>query len=150
MFKHGRTGYTYYSVREKINYYKGVIAGRIDAPAETKRKAKGRLEELTRINEQPFATPTLVVTSDKHFGNDMPKPRLCVVVDEDDKDRVLVSPLYKRTTNVLVLDGALDRQVGEKKKWIGKSEIYETKYIENACVLTNNDKRKIVEILRKK
>ena len=150
MFKDGRTGYTYYSVREKINYYKGVIAGRIDAPAETKRKAKGRVRPLTAINEQAYTEPTLIMTNDMHFGNSISKPRLGVVIDADKKNRVLVAPVNQRTTKAIVLDKQPDRQVDERKAWIDKSEIYEIKYIRGVQPLTVYDKTKVKQILRKK
>ena len=145
MFKHGKTGQVYYSVREKINYYKAVIAGKKDAPAATKRKAKFRLKTLEKLNARTFDEPTLIVTDDKHFGNEMHKPRLGVVVAQDKRggDRVLVAPIHHRTSKVVVLDKTPDRQIDERKNWVNKSEIYETKYISGVKPLTKYDKAKI-------
>ena len=101
MFIHGKTGKKYYSVREKINYYNKVIAGKVDAPAETKRKAKLRLKTLNRINSAEYSEPSLIVKNDKHFGNGINKPRACVVIDTDSKGRLLVSSLENRNTKIL-------------------------------------------------
>lgn len=145
MFKHGMTEKVYYSVREKINYYKAVIDGRRDAPAAIKRKAKLRLKTLEKLNARTFDEPTLIVTDDKHFGNETHKPRLGVVVAQDKRggDRVLVAPIHHRTSKVVVLDRTPDRQVDERKNWVNKSEIYETKYISSVKPLTKYDKAKI-------
>lgn len=150
MFKHGKTNYTYYSVREKINYYKSVIAGNREAPVATKRKAKARLKTLQKINTQSYAEPTLIMTDDKHFGNGMSKPRIGVVIATDEKNRLLVAPLNKRTTQAIILDNQINRQVDERRAWIDKSEVYETKYVDGVKSLTKYDKEKIKCILRKK
>ena len=150
MFVHGKTGKKYYSVREKINYYKKVIAGKVpDAPAATKRKAKLRLKTLQRLNNRDYSEPCLVVTDDKHFGSTS-KPRGCVVVDCDQFGRLLVSPLHKRVTKVIVLDKDPNRQIGDVKRWIDSSEVYEIKNINNMKSLTRYDKEKVKAILRKK
>ena len=67
MFTHGRTNYTYYSVRVKINYYKKVINGRIQASVKTRRKAKLRLKTLNKINKQSYNEPRLIITDNTHF-----------------------------------------------------------------------------------
>ena len=150
MFIHGKTNKKYYSVREKINYYKKVIAGTQQAPASTKRKAKARLRTLQRIDAQTYREPTFIVTNDKHFGNKINKPRLGIVIDADNRGRLLVASVNQRTSNAVILDREPSRQVDERKKWIDKSEVYETKYIDGVKSLTKYDKAKIVEILRKK
>ena len=38
----------------------------------------------------------------------------------------------------------------KEKKWIDKSEVYETKYIDSVKSLTRYDKAKIIDVLRKK
>lgn len=151
MFKHGMTGKVYYSVREKINYYKAVIDGRRDAPAATKRKAKLRLKTLEKLNARTFDEPTLIVTDDKHFGNTIHKPRLGVVVADDERggDRVLVASVNRSVSKAVVLDNAPDRQVDEHKRWINRSEIYETKYLAGVKPLTKYDKAKIRKIYPK-
>ena len=73
-----------------------------------------------------------------------------VVIDADKKNRVLVAPVNQRTTKAIVLDKQPDRQVGERKAWIDKSEIYEIKYIRGVQPLTVYDKTKVKQILRKK
>ena len=143
MFKHGKTGQPYYSIREKINYYKKVINGTIDAPIKTRRKAKVRLQSLTKLNNRTFAEPTFVVTDDKHFENGISKPRICIVVATDEKGKVLAVPLNKRTTRSVVLDRQPDRQIDERKKWIDRCDIYETKYVTGIKPLTKYDKVKI-------
>ena len=151
MFVHGKTGKKYYSVREKINYYKKVIACKVpDASAATKRKAKLRLKTLQRLNNRDYSEPCLVATDDKHFGNSTSKPRGCVVVDCDQFGRLLVSPLRKRVTKLIVLDKDPDRQVGDVKRWIDSSEVYEIKSISNMKSLNRYDKEKVKSILRKK
>ena len=64
---------------------------------------------------------------DKHFGNKISKPRAYVVIDEDPKNRLLVSPIEKRSSNCIILNNDITRQIGNKKVWIDKSEIYENK-----------------------
>ncbi|MBO5027150.1 MAG: hypothetical protein J6C23_02665 [Clostridia bacterium] len=150
MFIHGKTKKKYYSVREKINYYKKVIAGKQQAPPTTKRKAKARLRTLQRIDSQTYAEPTFIVTNDKHFGNGIDKPRLGVVIDTDSRGRLLVASVNHRTSKAVILDKQPFRQVDERKKWIDKSEVYETKYIDSVKSLTRYDKAKIIDILRKK
>lgn len=75
--------------------------------------------------------------------------RLCAVIDEDKQGRVLVSPILERITKAIILDNDHDRQIGEKRKWIDRNDIYENKYIEGVKPLTDNDKSKIKKILRK-
>ncbi len=104
---------------------------------------------MNKINKTDFSNPCMIVTDDKHFGNKISKPRACVVVDRDDKGRLLVSPVEPRTTKVFVLDKMIDRQVINKKRWIDISEVYETKLIDDLKNLTQYDKHKIIEILRK-
>ncbi len=150
MFEHGKTKKKYYSVREKINYYKRVIAGTQQAPAATKRKAKARLKTLEKINTQTYEEPTFIVTNDKHFGNSIDKPRLGIVIDTDSRGRLLVASVNHRTSKAVILDKQPSRQVDERKKWIDRSEVYETKNIDGVKSLTKYDKAKIIEILRKK
>jgi hypothetical protein len=116
MFKHERTGKVYYSVREKINYYNKIVKGKIEVPASTKRKAKIRLKSLNKLNNRTYEEPTLIMTDDKHFGNSIHKSRIGIVIDKDNKDRVLVKPLHKRTTKSLILSNYPDRQLDEKKR----------------------------------
>lgn len=151
MFVHGKTGKKYYSVREKINYYKKVIAGKVpDAPATTKRKAKLRLKTLNRINTQSYSDPKLIVTDDKHFGNGISKPRLCVAVKEDQKGRIMVAPLYKRTSRTVIMDKNVDRQVSNTSdghvRWLDRSDVYEQKCVDSKISLTRYDKNKIKSI----
>ena len=143
MFKHGMTGKVYYSVREKINYYKAVIAGKKDAPATTKRKAKLRLKTLEKLNARTFDEPTLIVTDDKHFGHKMSKPRACVVVGQDKKNRLLACPVHKRTTKAVILENDTSRQVEGTPKPLDRSDVYETKYINGLASLTSGDKKRL-------
>ena len=155
MFIHGKTNKIYYSVREKIKYYNDCLKGKFlkpgqRLPAYKKEYAEFRIAQLKGSIKDKYNEPTIIVTNDKFFGNPIAKPRLSVVIDEDNKGRILCSPILPRTSKNIILDNDIDRQIGDKRKWIDKSEIYETKYIENACSLTNYDKKKIINILRKK
>ena len=151
MFEHGKNKDKYYSIREKINYYQKVIKGTVVASAKTKRKAKTRLKTLMKLNERRFEEPTLIVTDDKHFGDGISKPRLAVVVDTDPKKgKLYVASVNQRTSKAIILDNQIDRQIDERKKWIDRSDVYETKYIKGVKPLTRYDKRKIIEIARKK
>ena len=155
MFEHSKTKKKYYSVREKINYYKGILNGKglkegQRLPARVREYAEFRLTQLKGSLKTSYKDPAVIVTNDRFLGNKISKPRGCVVIDEDSKDRILVSPMEKRTSKCIILDNDISRQVGNKKVWISKSEIYENKYIENLPNLTFNDKNKIINILRKK
>lgn len=149
MFKHSKTGYTYYSVNEKINHYKEKLKSKFTT-AKQKEYAEMRIAELTGLKTRTFAEPALIVTNDTHFGNKMSKPRLCAVIDADNKGHVYIAPVIKRTTKSIILDNDYERQIGDKRAWVDRSEIYETKYIDGVMPLTNNDKAKIKHILRKK
>ena len=107
------------------------------------------MRTLTKLNNRDFNEPTLVVTDDKVFGNKISKPRLSVVIDKDD-DRLLVLPIYHRTTKQIILDNAPERQIDIRKRWIDKSNVYEDKYIDGAKSLTRYDKKKISLIWGKK
>ena len=108
------------------------------------------LRTLQRIDSQSYADPTFIVTKDKHFGNGIDKPRLCVSVGVDSKGRLLVAPINKRDISTIILDKQVDRQVSPRIKAIDKSDVYETKYIYGTKGLTRYDKVKIREILYKK
>lgn len=149
MFIHGRTGEKIYSVREKINHYKGILKQK-HVGAKKREYAEMRLQELQWLNEQSYSEPTMIVTDDKHFGNKISKPRGCVVVGKDNKNRLIVCPVHKRTTKSLVLDNDISRQVEVKGHKISDSEVYELKYIDGLKELTKNDQCKIREIFSKK
>ena len=149
MFKHGVTGYIYYSVREKINYYTKVLNGNIDVPIGTKNKAARRLKELKEINETNYnQEPSLIITDDKHFGNGISKPRLCVVTGIDRKNRLITYPLNKRTTNVVLIPSYPERQL-EQYRLLDKSDVYETKYINGVVPLNSLDKQIIKNLCKK-
>ena len=143
MFVHGKTNKKYYSVREKINYYNKVLKGQIVAPLKTRRKAKLRLKTLNKINNQLYNEPRLIVTDDKHFGNSISKPRLCIAYGTDKKGRIKVYSIEKRSSNIIILDNNIDRQISSKYKFLDKSDVYETKYILGVKPLTKNTKQKI-------
>ena len=151
MFKHGKTNQVYYSVREKINYYSGILKDKTAKP-ELKAKAIRRLPELQCIDSQSYDEPKVVVTDDKKFGNGMSKPRLCIAVKEDNKKRVLVAPVMKVTSNYVIFDNNIDRQISKtadgRNKWIGRDEIYEDKYITPRLELTKRDKEKIKRLYK--
>lgn len=150
MFKHGRKSeFVCYSVNEKIKYYKSKLNSKTMTEKQTE-YAKQRLAELTELKARTFSEPELIITDDKKFGDGISKPRLCTVIDTDDKGRVLVVPVVKRTVNTIILDNDHSRQLGEKRRWIDRSDIYETKYLSGVKPLTSNDKAKIKIILRKK
>ena len=149
MFIHGKTGKKYYSVREKINYYNKVIAGKVDAPVATRRKAKARLKTLNKINNQTYDEPKFIVTDDIHFGNQISKPRLCVAVSEGSKGRVVVTPVQNRESKQIILDKNVGRQISKGHiKSIDRGDIYETKYVYGKHSLTKYDKEKIKAIFK--
>lgn len=153
MFKHGKTGQTYYSVREKINYYTDIVKGKRAADDKLKAKAARRLPELQRLDSQSYNEPRTVIVDDKTFGNPMSKPRLCIAVKEDNKKRVLVAPLMKVTSNYVILDNNIDRQISKtadgRNKWVRHEDIYEDKYITPRLDLTERDKAKIKRLYSK-
>ena len=155
-FEHGKTGKKFFSVREKINYYKDVISGkRKNVSVVVKRKAKIRLRSLIKINNQSYDEPRLIVTDDKHFGNNISKPRLSVAYGEDSKGRIFVVPIKKREkeTKTIIFDKHIDRQASVnshgKARYLDKSDVYEQKYVSNNFKLTKYDIAKIKEILKK-
>ena len=150
MFVHSKSGKVYYSVREKINHYKAIIAGKKQVPDYVRARAERRLRELQALEQRSFDEPTLVVTNDSKFGNPVSKPRLCVVVDKDDKGRLYVAAVHHRTSNSIILDKQIDRQVDERKKWIDRSEVYDTKLIKGVKPLTRYDRAKIRFIHKRK
>lgn len=156
MFKHGKTNYVYYSVNEKIKHYNNILKtgktfdGKV-LTASRREYAESRLEYLNSLKNRSFNDPDLIMTNDNHFGNAISKPRVCAVIDTDKKGRVLVAPVEKRTTKTIILDNDYERQIGNKRTWIDRSEIYEVdRYITNVAHLSNNDMAKIKYILRKK
>ena len=153
MFKHGKTKHVYYSVRDKIDYYTDILNGKIEANDDLKEKAKWRLPQLQRIDNQSYKDPTPIVTDDKTFGNGISKPRLCIVVKKDAKHNLLVAPVYNATSKQVVFDNDITRQISKtsegKNRWISKDEVYENKYIEPRLTLTKSDKLKIKRLYDK-
>lgn len=150
MFIHGKTGQVYYSIKDKIKYYSKRAFNDKTITPEQKQYALKRLNELKALDKSAYDEPDLIITDDKHFGNGISKPRLCAVIDKDSKGRVCVAPIVKRTIKTVILDNDYDRQIDDKRKWIDRSNIYETKYIDGVKPLTQNDKAKIKKIIRKK
>jgi len=148
MFIHDKTNKKYYSVREKINYYTKILNGSINVPLNIKLKAERRLESLKKINNQTYDEPRLIITDDSRFGNSISKPRLCVAYGEDSKGRIRVFTIEKRTSKSIILDNNSDRQISSKFKYLDKSDVYETKYIDNVKSLTNNTK-KLIKLIHK-
>lgn len=109
MFIHGKTGEKIYSVREKINYYKSILKQKQGVSAKKREYAELRLIELQGIDEQSYNEPTMIVTDDKHFGNKMSKPRACVIVGQDSKNRLLACPVHKRTAKTVILENDTTR-----------------------------------------
>ena len=154
MFKHGKTDKKIYSIKEKIKYYKGIINGSVECnDTKTKRKAKLRLKSLQKLDNRTFDEPTLIVTDDKHYGNKIAKPRLCVVTAKDNKGRLFVAPVYRKTSKDIVLDKQIDRQISKTSeghnKWIDISDVYETKLLTGVKALTKYDKAKIRDLYHK-
>ena len=149
-FVHGKTGYTYYSVNEKLNYYKKMINNPRSVSSEDLLKAKKRISELEKLKSRSFEEPTLIVTNDKHFKNGISKPRVAVVVDKDAKGKLIIASVNKRTTDSIVLDRTPDRQVDSRITSIDRSEVYETKYVSNLNPLTEYDKIKMNNRYKKK
>lgn len=155
MFVHGKTGKTYYSVREKIRYYdKRLKTDKTLSDAQCN-YAQRRLSELKQLNNRTFSEPTLIVTDDKHFGNGICKPRLCVAYASDTKGRVRVAPVVKNSGKYCSLDSLPDRMISDQNnQYIDRSDIFEEKYITmpdgSFVCLTDNDRRKISYLLQKK
>ena len=150
MFFHGKTGKPYYSIRDKIKYYNKRAYNDSSVTAEQKAYALKRLGELKALDKHPYNEPRFVVADDKIFGNGISKPRLCVAVTEDDKQRVMLAPVVKRTAKTMLLDEDVDRQVSDRPvKWVNKSDIYERKYIDSKAELTKHDKAKLGVLFRK-
>lgn len=150
MFQHGKTGKIYYSIREKIKYYNKRAYNDSSITAEQRAYALKRLSELKALDKQSYSEPHLVVTDDKFFGNGISKPRLCVAVTEDKKERVLLAPVVKRTTKTMILDEDVKRQISSKPvKWVNKDNIYERKYIDSDVEFTKHDKAKLSVLFRK-
>ncbi len=148
MFVHGKTGKIYRSVREKLKYFKGRINDKTLTDGQ-REYAKKRIVELTSINEQSYNEPKIVVTDDKKFGNGISKPRLCVAIKEDSKQRVMLAPILGRTTKTMILDEDTGRQISDRPvKWVDKSDIYERKYVDSKAELTKYDKAKLKILFR--
>lgn len=150
MFIHGKTGKEYYSVREKIKYYKKRAFNDNTITAKQKKYALKRLSELSVIDKSDYREPTMIVTDDKHFGNKISKPRACVVVGQDIKKRLIVCPVHDRTVKTVILDNDHTRQVDYDSKRIDRSDVYEIKNIDGLLPLTDNDKKKLSLIHDKK
>ena len=109
-----------------------------------------RLDELKALDRQPYTEPRFVVTDDKLFGNGISKPRLCVAITEDSKQRVMLAPVVKRTAKTMILDEDIERQISDRPvKWVNKNDIYERKYIDSRAELTKYDKAKLNILFRK-
>ena len=133
MFFHGKTGKPYYSIRDKIKYYNKRAYNDSSVTAEQKAYALKRLGELKALDKQPYN-----------------EPRFVVAVTEDDKQRVMLAPVVKRTAKTMLLDEDVDRQVSDRPvKWVNKSDIYERKYIDSKAELTKHDKAKLGVLFRK-
>lgn len=89
----------------------------------------------------------------RDFGNNISKPRLCVVTAKDNKGRLFVAPVYKKTSKTIVLDKQIDRQISKTSeghnKWIDISDVYETKVLNGVKPLTKYDKAKISDLYHK-
>lgn len=150
MFEHGKTKKVYYSIREKIKYYNKRVYNDKTVTVEQKLYALKRLGELKALDKQPYSEPRFVVTDDRLFGNGISKPRLCVAITEDSKQRVMLVPVVKRTTKSMILDEDIERQISDKPiKWVNKDDIYERKYIDSKAELTKHDKAKLGVLFRK-
>ena len=77
---------------------------------------------------------------------------MCAAIKEDDKSKILAAPMHKRTTNIIVFDKNVNRQISNNSdghnKWIDKAEVYESKYIHENMDLTEYDIEKIKEIYK--
>ena len=150
MFVHGKTKQVYYSVREKIKHYSKRAYNDKSVTPEQKAYALKRLGELKALDNQPYTEPRFVVTDDKFFGNGISKPRLCVAVLEDSKQRVMLAPVVKRTSKTMILDEDIERQISDRPvKWVDKNDIYERKYVNSKAELTTHDKAKLGVLFRK-
>lgn len=146
MFKHGKTGQQYYSIRDKIKYYNKRAYNDNTVTPEQKAYALKRLGELKELDNAPYNYPTMIVTDDKHFGDKISKPRACVVVGIDTKKRLVVCPVHDRTVKTVILDNDVTRQVESRQSVIDRSDVYEIKNIKGLKPLTLNDRRKLQAI----
>ena len=92
----------------------------------------------------------MIVTNDKRLGNGIDKPRACVVLGREGKNWLRVSPVLKRTVDAVILDNDITRQIGSGEKLISDTEVYELKYLKGLQPLTENDKKKIRALHKKK
>ncbi len=150
MFIHGRTGEKIYSVREKIKHYSKIAYNDKSATSAQKKHALQRLDELKAIDSCKYDEPIMIVTDDKHFGHKMSKPRACVFVGQDSKNRLLACPLHKRTAKTVILENDTSRQVESTTKPLDRSDVYETKYINGLATLTKGDIKRLKAIHCKK
>lgn len=151
MFVHGKTNKRYFSVKEKLAYYKARVNDS-SLTSEQKSYARQRICELDGIDKWSYQNPRMVVVNDSKFGNPMSKPRLCVAIKSDNKNRILVAPLMRTNTNYIILDNDIERQISKtadgKNKWVSRDEIYEDKYISPHAELTDRDIAKIKRLYK--
>lgn len=150
MFIHGRTGEKIYSVREKIKHYSKIAFNDKTATPAQRKYALKRLDELKALDNRTYNDPTMIVTDDKHFGNAISKPRACVVIGQDNKKRLLACPVHKRTVKTVILENDTTRQVDSTIKPLDRSDVYETKYINDLVTLTSGDIKRLRAIHGKK
>lgn len=91
----------------------------------------------------------MIVTNDKHFGNGISKPRGCVIIGTDNKNRLLACPVHDREVKSVILENDTSRQVDYKAKPLDRSDVYETKYISDLAELTSGDIKKLKAVHKK-
>lgn len=92
----------------------------------------------------------MIITNDNHFGNSISKPRLSIVIDKDNKGRLLLIGTEHAISKSIILDKNNTFQTSNSKAWIDKSEIYETKYISGINGLTKYDIAKLSKLRKRK
>lgn len=149
IYKNGNYIKKNYSIREKINHYTAILKGQKSYPV-SKEYAEMRLKELTALNKRTFDEPTMIVTCDRYLNGKDFKPRAGVVVGKDNKGKLLVCPVRKRTTKTVILENDITRQVEAGAISLDRAEVYETKLIDGLKPLSKSDIQKLKAIHDKK
>ena len=66
----------------------------------------------------------------------------------------MIAPMQKRTSKTIIYDKNIGRQISNTSdghiRWIDRSDVYETKYVDEKMSLTKYDKAKVKAVFAKK
>ena len=132
MFVHNKTGWKYYSIRDKIKYYGKRRFDKSLSPVQ-REYARIRHDEFVALDARTYETPELVVVDDAHFGNGASKPRLCVAYERRSNGTVRVAPIYKNNGKYVSFGSDGSRILSTyKNKYVPINELHESKHITNS------------------